>query len=302
MTQFNPAPFSTGAIQNLTKSLVVAYDFSDAANTALKYAVMMSRRFGTYLRLITVQTPAEYTRTLEAGPYEVTMSRRDVQSELHCLRMRLFEEGIQSDAVRRIGNASDVLWEAALELKPDLLFFGAFGQSQRHRLQLGSTAEHLLRTLRCPAFIVGPHAVVREPEAPPIRRILCATTSLHSDDNVVLFAGQFAAQMEARVELLHPVGSSHRNLPTHLYEQRCQEWSHKLRQQGISVSWTVLYGSPEAVISARAKEVKASLVLFGLHRRGKDMVDSPDGVVSAAIRQTHCPIMTVPADLPLQNA
>ena len=41
----------------------------------------------------------------------------------------------------------------------------------------------------------------------------------------------------------------------------------------------------------------SSLILFGLHRSGNRMIDCPDGVVSATIRQAHCPVMTVPPNL-----
>ena len=37
---------------------------------------------------------------------------------------------------------------------------------------------------------------------------------------------------------------------------------------------------------------RPSLILFGLHRSGNQMIDCPDGVVSATIRQAPCPVMT----------
>jgi Universal stress protein family len=43
------------------KELLVAYDFSAAADSALKYAVMLSKRFGSLIHLIAVQSPSEYT-------------------------------------------------------------------------------------------------------------------------------------------------------------------------------------------------------------------------------------------------
>jgi hypothetical protein len=40
---------------------------------------------------------------------------------------------------------------------------------------------------------------------------------------------------------------------------------------------------------------KPSRILFGLHRIGNDTVNCSDGVVSATIREAHCPVMTVPS-------
>ena len=78
------------------------------------------------------------------------------------------------------------------------------------------------------------------------------------------------------------------------YEQRCEEWRTKLRDRGVKVTWSVLYGRADKMIAERATESKASLILFGLHRSGNQMIDCPDGVVSATIRQAPCPVMTVP--------
>ena len=66
---------------------------------------------------------------------------------------------------------------------------------QYDRSRLGSTAEHLLRTVRCPAFIVGPNALLRDREAAPVKRILCPTSSLEIADSIFCFAGHFAGQM-----------------------------------------------------------------------------------------------------------
>jgi nucleotide-binding universal stress UspA family protein len=299
MTRTNLSSFNAKSVPFAAKELLVADDFSSAADTALKYAVMLSKRFGSFVHLVSVQTPKDYADALEGGSYAMETSQRDIQSELAQVKRHLEAAGIQSDANRRIGNVSDSIVGLTLELKPDLLMFGAFGHSATDRLQLGSTAEHLLRVVGCPALVIGPHAIVTEPEARPIQHILCATTSLESPDDIVLFAGHLADQMKAHLELFHAVDPAQQDLPNQDYENRCEEWSRRLRQQNISVSWTLLHGAAEQLISARAMETNASLILFALHRRGSHMIDCPDGVVSAAIRQAHCPVMTVPMGLPL---
>lgn len=299
MTRADTLPIRQEDAAYTAKDLLVAYDFSSAADTCLKYAIMLSKRLGSFVHLISVQSPSEYADALEAGPSAMGASHRNRQAELQALQEKLQEKGILSDAVRRTGNVSDILWEATMELKPDLLLFGAFGHSPTDRLQLGSTAEHLLRTIRCPALIVGPHAILKEDEAPPIRRILCATTSLESPDEIVSFAGSLAARMEAQIELLNSVDPAQEGLSSHHHERRSEEWSQKLRRQGVRATWTLLYGPPGEVIPSRAKETNASLILFGLHHRGNRMVDCPDGVVSSAVRHARCPVMTVPLALPL---
>jgi nucleotide-binding universal stress UspA family protein len=296
MTQSIPFPVYAESIHYDLKELLVAYDFSEAAEASLKYAVMLSKKFGSFIHLIGVQSPAEYASVLEAGPLAMQISQRDLQSGFKSIEERLRREGIWSDTVRRIGNVSDTIEGAILERTPDLLLLGAFGYGRIDRPRLGSTAEHLLRTVPCPVFVLGPHALLGDREAPPIRRILCALTSIEPPDDILSFAGHFAAQMGATLELVHAMDPVHPDVPRKDNEQRCEEWAGKLRDRGIMVSWTVIHGRADEAIAVRAAKSKPSLILLGLHRGGNQAIDCADGVVSATIREAHCPVMTVPSN------
>ena len=192
MKQNTTLPVYAESIQFDLKELLVAYDFSQAADSSLKYAVMLSKRFGSFIHLIGVQSPAEYASALEAGPLAMEMSQRDLQFGIQEVEARLRAEGIWSDSVRRIGNVSDTIQGAILEHTPDLLLLGAYGYGPIDRSRLGSTAEHLLRTVRCPVFLVGPNALLRDREAPPVERILCPTSTLEVPDNIFCFAWPFS--------------------------------------------------------------------------------------------------------------
>ena len=296
MTQTIPFPVYAESIHYDLKELLVAYDFSEAAEASLKYAVLLSKKFGSFVHLIGVQSPAEYASALEAGPLAMQMAQCDLQSGLKSIEERLRGEGIWSDSVRRIGNVSDTIEGAILERTPDLLLLGAFGYGPIDRPRLGSTAEHLLRTVRCPVMVLGPHALLRDREAAPIRRILCATKSTESPDDILAFAGHFAAQLGADLELIHVIDPMHKHVSDKDDERRCMEWAGRLRDRGITVSWTVIHGRTDEAIAARAAKSKSSLILFGLHRLGNQATDCADGVLSAAIREAHCPVMTIPSN------
>ena len=294
MTQNTTLPACAESIGHDWKELLVAYDFSAAADSSLKYAVMFSKRFGSFIHLIGVQSPAEYTSALEAGPLAMEMSQRDLQFGLQEVEERLRAEGIWSDSVRRTGNISDTIEGAILEHTPDLLLFGAYGYGPIDRPRLGSTAEHLLRTVRCPVLMVGPSALIRDREAPPVERILCPASSLDITDSIFCFAGHLAGQFRAHLEFTYVVDPMQKYVRHNHQKQRCEEWSTKLRDRGVTVTWNVLHGRADKMIAEHATESRASLVLFGLHRSGNQMIDCPDGVVSATIRQAPCPVMTVP--------
>lgn len=296
MTQNMTLPIYVDSRPYELAELLVAYDFSEAADSALKYATMLSKRFGSFIHLIGVQSPADYASALESGPLAMEMSQRDIKFGLQVVEERLRGEGIWCDSVRRIGSISDTIEGAILEHTPDLLLLGAFGFGPIDRRRLGSTAEHLLRTARCPVFILGPQALLHDREAAPIQRILCAASLVETSGNVLCFAGHLAARMGASLEFVHVVDATQTEVSLKLRQERYQEWSDELRERGVPVSWTVVYGRADEAIAARAAESSSSLILFELHRSGKRMIDCPDGVVSATIRKAHCPVMTVPAN------
>jgi nucleotide-binding universal stress UspA family protein len=120
------------------KELLVGYDFSAAADSALKYAVMLSTRFGSFIHLIGVQSPADYAGAVEAGPVAMEMSQRDLQFGLQEIQESLRAKGIWTDSVRRIGNISDTIEGAILEHTPDLLLLGAYGYGPIDRPRLGA--------------------------------------------------------------------------------------------------------------------------------------------------------------------
>jgi nucleotide-binding universal stress UspA family protein len=290
MTQHVTVPAYAEFIHHKFAELLVAYDFSEAADSSLKYAVMLAKRFGSFIHLVGVQSPAAYAGALEAGH----LSQHDLLLDLQELEARLRAEGLGCDSVRRIGNLSDTIEGLVLERKPDLLLLGAYGYGPSDRRHLGSTAEHLLRTIRCPALVIGPHALVHADEAPGLKRILCATSSLENPEDTLRFAGNLARQMKAELEIVHIIDVTQKNVSPKHNEQHCEEWAGKLRDQGITVSCKVITGRAEEAIAARAGASDSSLILFGLHRSGNKMVDCPDGVVSATIHQARCPVMAVP--------
>jgi nucleotide-binding universal stress UspA family protein len=113
------------AVHSCLAELLVAYDFSDAAESSLQYAVTLANQSGSLIHLIGVQTPADYASALDAGPLAMATSQRDLQSGLQNIEERLRAEGVWSDSVRRIGNISDTIEGFALEHIPDLLLLGA---------------------------------------------------------------------------------------------------------------------------------------------------------------------------------
>lgn len=294
MTQIAVLPELTTVADHGFTDLLVAYDFSAAAGAALEYAAELSQHFGSTIHLISVETPAEYARVMGAEPRVRDHVQQDSEYRLHHIEKRLRARGIQCDSVHRIGEVPDILEGATLEGKTDLLLLGAFGHGPTDRTQLGSTAEHILSVAHCPVLTIGPDAVYLPASSLKIDRLVCVTNSASNDHELLIFCSRLATAVHGHLELLHVVDSDHPVRPSEVYEQQCETRSRTLRDQGIEVSWTLLYGPPDQVIPARAAECRASLIVLGIRGPGSREVASLDQRIIDTIRTAHCPVLTVP--------
>jgi nucleotide-binding universal stress UspA family protein len=293
MTYAAALPELTSIMDHGFTDLLVAYDFSAAGETALQYAAELSTHLGSTVHLISVETPAEYTRIMATEP----RVREHVQEEVRCafdnIEKRLRAKGVPCDSAHRVGDVSDILEAATLESKTDLLLLGAFGHGPTGCTRLGSTAEHILRLAHCPVLTIGPDAVHHLPPSPKIDRLLCVTNPAGNEHELLVFCNRLATALHARIELLHVIDPEHCAAPTEEHERQCETWSHTLRDHGIHVNWTLLYGPPDQVILAHAAELKASLVL--LSQPGSKESASLDQVTIDIIRKARCPVLTIPA-------
>ena len=295
MTHTAAFPELTNAVDHGFTDLLVAYDFSAAAETALEYAAELSHHCGSTIHLISIETPPEHIRVMNTEPRVREHVHDDVQRAFEHIEKRLWAKGIPCDSAHRIGEVSDTLEGAILEGKTDLLLLGAFGHGPTDRKQLGSTAEHILRVARCPVLTIGPHAV-RHTETPPkVDRLVCVTNPAIDDHQFLIFGGKLGAAVHGCLEILHVVDPEDRAYCKEL-ERHCETRSRMLRAHGIDVSWTLLYGTPEVVIPARAAELKAGLILIGIDRTGSQAERDLNPAVIAAIRTAHCPVLVMPAD------
>jgi nucleotide-binding universal stress UspA family protein len=178
-------PELTSIMDHGFTDLLVAYDFSVAAGTALEYAAELSKHLGSTVHLISVETPAEYTRIIATEP----RVREHVQEEVRCafdnIEKRLRAKGVPCDSAYRVGDVSDVLQAATLENKTDLLLLGAFGHGPTDRKQLGSTAEHILRLAHCPVLTIGPDAAHHPACSPKIDHLVCVTNSASDERKAI---------------------------------------------------------------------------------------------------------------------
>ncbi len=139
------------------KNILVAVDFSDAANTVIKRAVDVAQRNHTQFTLLHV---VEYLPPMDIA-YEPVMSSSWAVDEEALVKqatdnLQKICENFQLEAVTpvvMVGGAKYEICEYAREHSCDLIIMGAHG---RHgiRLLLGSTANGVLHEMPCDVMAV----------------------------------------------------------------------------------------------------------------------------------------------------
>ena len=135
--------------------VLVAIDFSTAADGALRRAITLARGKPSELHVLTVVDQAP--RSSDTQPEALTALRELVRSELARLSTEGEAPGIQRVVTHLLTGtpAKEIVWLAA-RIEADLIVVGTHERNGVQRLVLGSVAEKVLHTAGCPVLIDRP--------------------------------------------------------------------------------------------------------------------------------------------------
>jgi nucleotide-binding universal stress UspA family protein len=272
------------------QKIVVAYDFSEAADRALADGMALSRRFQAELLL----AHAEIPRTGILHTQRRAMRDKEIRADLAALRRRVAADGLPCREVTHSGDVARVLVDIAEDEAADLLLIGAYGNGLKDRRTLGSTAEKLLRSLHCPIMIYGPEAFKPAFQDDPMG-LLVPIEFLFNPQSLSL-AVNAAKLMHARVDIVHVVDV--RNSPSMPEaamdtQYNCELVASYLRKEGLRVTQSLLFGRPDEVIIERSREMHSSLILMPLGSREHF---TSDNVAASVVRNAAVPVITCRID------
>ena len=140
--------------------ILVPTDFSPASDAALAYARELARQFGATLNLVHVFDDP-FTSGAFVGDGTVTMPldlreslERAAQDQLAARHAEHAGSLPGSSADLLTGSGARRIVEHAEETKADLIVMGTHGRGGLGHLLLGSIAEKVVRTSRCPVLTV----------------------------------------------------------------------------------------------------------------------------------------------------
>jgi nucleotide-binding universal stress UspA family protein len=276
--------------------ILVATDFSPAADRALEYAVSLARHYGSHLYVAHVATLNEYPLiSPELAIARAQKCRDEAKAAMAKLLRsgRLF--GVSYDAVIEEG----ALWQSIQELIKKfgvhLVVAGTHGMGSFEKILFGSNAEQMFRQSSVPILAVGPSAPSEPLYEAEFRHILFATDFGQGAEKEAAFALSLAREHRSRLTVLHVSSDAEeaRGLRRDFILSELKELVPDTHGEHCLVQFKVAFGKPVVEILRAREEVSADLIVMGAKNRmslaGHALRTIAFEVVSAA----PCPVLTV---------
>jgi len=141
------------------RSILIATDFSEASEKALRYSLALARFYGSKFCLAHVVSSLGLTM---AGPGAIAACEEAVSRDAADLEDSLIQTGsltcIQHKFIVRQGELWPELREIIRQESADLLVVGTHGRHGIGKLFFGSIAEQIFRHAHCPVLTIGPRS------------------------------------------------------------------------------------------------------------------------------------------------
>jgi nucleotide-binding universal stress UspA family protein len=262
------------------RSILIATDFSEASEKALRYSLALARFYESKFCLAHVVSSLGLTM---AGPAAIAACDEAVAREAADLEHSLIQTstlaGIQHKFIVRKGELWPELREIIRQENADLLVVGTHGRHGIAKLFFGSIAEQIFRQAECPVLTFGPHTDGRPwfGTSSTHRTFLFATdfgqASLHGLPQAIAAANQFGARL-AFLSIV-PAAPSHtnegvKNWPTDAYMKTQRRLTELADDAGLDTrpQLYVEFKSARPVseqILESAERLRADLIIMGLH-------------------------------------
>jgi nucleotide-binding universal stress UspA family protein len=148
-----------GAPRSVPRSLLVAVDDSEVANTVIERARVLARELGAKGKVAHVLPQGTIDRLLSAGEVNaydlrvIEAEKQLVEATQNWLETQL---GLQDSltAAVLVGDAAETILHEARKLGSELILLGKERRSSLSRLLLGSVAGAVIRGANCPVLVI----------------------------------------------------------------------------------------------------------------------------------------------------
>ena len=131
------------------KTLLVATDFSERSDRALRRATLLARQFEAAIRLVHVVDDDQPRRLVDAGRDVASRLLRQMASTLRDV------DGVACETRIILASPFVGIVQAVADTVPDLLVLGSHRRQVLRDVFVGTTAERTIRSVDCPVLMVN---------------------------------------------------------------------------------------------------------------------------------------------------
>lgn len=267
------------------RKILVATDFSDCSDAALRQAVWVAQQ--SHGEIVLAHVTSDLRRAVAHTSYRSRLEfleghedhfqreiRHDSDQKLKHAIHQLGHTGVSITYETLLGEPYVELIHSVQQEGYDLVVAGTRGKGAWQQLFLGSTARKLIRKCPAPVWVVK-----RQPAQPPATIVVAVDTS-EASRRAVEQAIRLAQSAHAQLHVVHVV---EHQIPDHLLDLKSSNDSDKSVRDWIKEEATqsfeaflaplqgsqpplqrhLLWGSPGEQIVKFAKDIKADLVILG---------------------------------------
>jgi nucleotide-binding universal stress UspA family protein len=278
-------------------NILLATDFSSRSETALSYAIGISRRYGATMYTVSI-VPEELSDVQAPDPL---YRRHSIENKMATLAKSDLFQGIKHHELVKEGFISEVLSELIGRLEIDMIVLGTHGRGGIKKLVQGSVAEEIVDSACCPVLTVGPQVSSKLGPELKLPRILYATDLLPGSARALTYALWLVEHEHAHLALLHVL-----KMPTDVpsvYPEAERDIAMKRLIQllppettlSAETEFIVEIGAPAEQILKVAEDQSADLIVMGPHRTSHARASThlPWVTYHQVLCHAHCPVLTV---------
>ena len=276
------------------RKILIGMDFSGPVVPPLSAAVSLAEKFGSTLYLAHAVPPILYGpgTTPDLLDLDLASGRAQVDDAVSKVMMG----SIHFRVIVEFAEPTNLIDEVARSQAVDLIVVGSHGAHGLEKLAFGSVAESVLRRVRCPVLVLGPHC---QKTLSSIQSIVFATDLDLGAIRPAQYASSIAEEMNARLILLHVRKPS---LKGEYVSPEIVENSLAGTLRQLLPPDAELWCQPEIRVEAGntseqvlrvAESESADLIVVGVREKSQLADHSPWSTLSNIIRGASCPVLGV---------
>jgi nucleotide-binding universal stress UspA family protein len=271
--------------------IVLATDFSPASMSAARVAAGISLTFRARVTLLHIfEYVSRHRHQIQLG-WILESIRTDVRKKLAEGKQVLNETGVEVEVIMLEGAVpAQQIVTFMQSCQNPILVMGTHAVAGMERFLLGSTAEEVLRQVRCPVVTVGPHVASSSMNDPFLKKILYATDFSDASLAAVPVLSTLRNSTAACLRILHV------SLDHDPRIEETQQFDSVRRLLGASESdeYVILHGNSAAqAIVDEADKCAADLIVLGVKRASAFVVHVAPKITFQIVAASPCAVLTI---------